>query len=151
MALLVMIVLGFMLGFTHLPWILVGVLVVIPFIHDKIIARKFVEWNDDMSVGIDLIDHDHKKLLGLINQLQTAIQYQTDDQLTDKALEELVVYTNRSGVRATCPDCHVPKDWEHNVIRKISATNERFHKAIGSISTKEKFDPVTLKAGQVPC
>ena len=53
MMLLVTIALGFMLGFSHpLPWILIGVLVIIPFIHDKIISRRFVQWNDDMSVEL---------------------------------------------------------------------------------------------------
>ncbi len=48
-------------------------------------------------------------------------------------------YMNRSGVRATCPDCHVPKEWVHKVIRKIQATNELYHKLVGTISTREKF------------
>jgi len=48
-------------------------------------------------------------------------------------------YQNRSGVRAGCPDCHVPKDWPHMLARKIGASNELFHKFIGSIDTREKF------------
>ena len=94
LALLVMIVLGFMLGFTHpLPWVLIGVLVVIPWIHDKIVSRRFVKWDDAMSVGNELIDKDHKKLLGMINQLQTAAHYQTDTDETGKILDDLVAYT----------------------------------------------------------
>jgi len=60
-----------------------------------------------------------------------------------------VHYTNRSGVRATCPDCHVPKEWDHKVIRKINATNELFHKAIGSINTQEKFNSKRLALAQM--
>ncbi|HFD78998.1 MAG TPA: cytochrome c-type protein NapC [Gammaproteobacteria bacterium] len=48
-------------------------------------------------------------------------------------------YSNRTGVRATCPDCHVPKEWVHKVIRKIQATNELYHKVMGTIDTREKF------------
>lgn len=48
-------------------------------------------------------------------------------------------YTNRTGVRATCPDCHVPKEWTHKVLRKVRATNELFHKVLGSVGTPEKF------------
>ena len=51
-----------------------------------------------------------------------------------------VHYNNRTGVRATCPDCHVPKEWVHKVIRKIQASNELYHKALGSIDTREKFE-----------
>jgi trimethylamine-N-oxide reductase cytochrome c-type subunit TorC len=49
-------------------------------------------------------------------------------------------YQNPSGVRATCPDCHVPRDWGHKLARKIQASNELFHWAIGSIDTPEKFE-----------
>ena len=49
-------------------------------------------------------------------------------------------YQNRTGVRATCPDCHVPKEWGPKMIRKIQASNELLHKALGSIDTPEKFN-----------
>jgi cytochrome c-type protein NapC len=48
-------------------------------------------------------------------------------------------YSNPTGVRATCPECHVPQDWMHKVVRKIRASNELYHWAIGSIDTPEKF------------
>ena len=50
-----------------------------------------------------------------------------------------VHYTNASGVRATCPDCHVPREWHNMVIRKVGASNELFHWLAGSINTREKF------------
>lgn len=53
---------------------------------------------------------------------------------------QTIHYSNRTGVRATCPDCHVPEGWVHKVVRKVGATNELFHWAIGSISTREKFE-----------
>ena len=28
-------------------------------------------------------------------------------------------YNNRTGVRASCPDCHVPKEWVYKVARKV--------------------------------
>lgn len=57
-------------------------------------------------------------------------------------------YSNRSGVRATCPDCHVPKDWTHKFVRKIQASNELLHKALGSISTPEKFEAKRLELAE---
>ena len=57
-------------------------------------------------------------------------------------------YNNRSGVRATCPDCHVPKEWIHKVVRKIRATNELYHKVLGSIDTPEKFEAKRLELAQ---
>ena len=49
-------------------------------------------------------------------------------------------YQNRTGVRATCPDCYVPKDWGPKMVRKIQASNEVLHKVLGSIDTPEKFE-----------
>jgi cytochrome c-type protein NapC len=58
--------------------------------------------------------------------------------------KKTIHYTNRTGVRATCPDCHVPKEWGHKVVRKIQASNELLHKALGSIDTREKFEAKRL-------
>jgi cytochrome c-type protein NapC len=54
--------------------------------------------------------------------------------------KETIHYSNRSGVRAICSDCHVPKDWVHKVIRKSQASFEVWGKIVGSIDTKEKFE-----------
>jgi nitrate/TMAO reductase-like tetraheme cytochrome c subunit len=49
-------------------------------------------------------------------------------------------YQNRTGVRAICSDCHVPREWGPKVLRKIQASNELLHKALGTIGTPEKFE-----------
>ena len=60
--------------------------------------------------------------------------------------KETIHYSNRTGVRATCPDCHVPKEWIHKIIRKIKASNELYHHFItGAIDTPEKFEAKRLK------
>jgi len=62
-----------------------------------------------------------------------------------KEYKETVHFSNRSGVRATCSNCHVPDPWVHKVVRKIQATNELLHKALGTIDTPEKFDEHRLE------
>jgi cytochrome c-type protein NapC len=57
-------------------------------------------------------------------------------------------YSNRSGVRATCPDCHVPKEWTHKILRKIQASNEVWHKLLGTINTREKFQAHRLELAE---
>ena len=57
-----------------------------------------------------------------------------------KEYQNTVHYTNRTGVRATCPDCHVPKEWGPKMIRKMQASNEVWHKLLGSVDTPEKFN-----------
>ncbi len=51
---------------------------------------------------------------------------------------------NRSGVRAGCPDCHVPRPWLYKIKRKIQASNELLHKVMGTIDTPEKFEKYRL-------
>jgi len=47
---------------------------------------------------------------------------------------------NRSGVRAGCPDCHVPHEIGPKIIRKIEASGELWGSITGKIDTKEKFE-----------
>jgi len=49
-------------------------------------------------------------------------------------------YNPVSGVSASCPDCHVPKDYGPKLLRKIRASGELWHKLIGTIDTPEKFE-----------
>jgi len=65
-----------------------------------------------------------------------------------KEYRNTIHYTNRSGVRATCPDCHVPKEWTHKIMRKIQASNEVWHKLLGTIDTPEKFNAKRLELAQ---
>lgn len=58
---------------------------------------------------------------------------------------ETVHYSNRTGVRATCPDCHVPKTWVHKIARKIQASNELWHHFLGTIDTRDKYEAKRLQ------
>ena len=60
-------------------------------------------------------------------------------------LQKTIHYTNRTGVRATCSDCHVPRNWTDKMIRKVKATNELWGKLVGTIDTKEKFEAKRLE------
>ena len=94
LTLIVAAILGLLAGpDSPITWLLIAILVVIPFIHKRMASEQFVEWKDDYSVGIDSIDQQHKKLLNLINQLQTAVDYSTGEQFEREALDELVDYT----------------------------------------------------------
>ena len=64
-------------------------------------------------------------------------------QMRDTVYKEYtatVHYNNASGVRATCPDCHVPKQWGPKILRKIAATTELYHALVGTIDTPDKFE-----------
>lgn len=57
-------------------------------------------------------------------------------------------YTNRTGVRVGCADCHVPKELGNKLIAKIKASHDVWGTLIGSINTKEKFEAKRMKMAQ---
>lgn len=55
--------------------------------------------------------------------------------------KESVHYSNRSGVRAVCSDCHVPKkNWYSEMYRKLIAAEDVWAEITGTIDTPEKFE-----------
>jgi cytochrome c-type protein NapC len=54
-------------------------------------------------------------------------------------LQRTIHFSNRSGVRASCPDCHVPHNWTDKIARKMQASKEVWGHIFGSIDTRDKF------------
>lgn len=74
------------------------------------------------------------------NRLEFCI---TCHEMRDNVYQEYkqtIHYSNRTGVRAICSDCHVPKDWSHKMLRKAQASFEVWGKITGVIDTKDKFE-----------
>ncbi len=72
-------------------------------------------------------------------------------EMRDNVFQEYkktIHYSNRTGVRAMCSDCHVPKDWTHKMVRKIKASGELWGKLLGTIDTKEKFEANRLRLAE---
>ena len=60
--------------------------------------------------------------------------------LINTEIQETIHYSNRSGVRAICSDCHVPHEWTDKIVRKVQASKELFaHFVTKTIDTPEKF------------
>ncbi|SOC48306.1 cytochrome c-type protein NapC [Rhizobium subbaraonis] len=57
-------------------------------------------------------------------------------------------FSNRSGVRASCPDCHVPHEWTDKIARKMQASKEVWGKIFGTINTRQKFLDERLRLAQ---
>jgi cytochrome c-type protein NapC len=57
-----------------------------------------------------------------------------------KELQGTIHFSNRSGVRAKCSDCHVPHEWTAKIARKMQASKEVWGKVFGTIDTPEKFE-----------
>ena len=63
-------------------------------------------------------------------------------EMRDNVYAELkgtIHFTNGSGVRAKCSDCHVPHNWTDKIARKMQASKEVWGKVFGTINTREKF------------
>ena len=63
-------------------------------------------------------------------------------------LKSTIHFTNRSGVRAKCSNCHVPHDWTDKMARKMQASKEVWGKIFGTINTREKFLDKRLELAQ---
>ncbi|GAB3546793.1 cytochrome c3 family protein [Noviherbaspirillum agri] len=63
-------------------------------------------------------------------------------------LQGTIHFSNRSGVRAICSDCHVPHNWTDKMARKMQASKEVWGKIFGTIDTREKFEAHRLQLAQ---
>ncbi len=79
------------------------------------------------------------------NTLDFCISCHEMEENVYQEYKKTIHYTNRSGVRATCSDCHVPDPWVHKVVRKVQASKEVLHKVLGTIDTPEKFNAHRLE------
>ena len=79
------------------------------------------------------------------NTMEFCISCHEMEENVYKEYQKTIHYANRSGVRATCSDCHVPDPWVHKVARKIQASREVVGKILGTIDTPEKFEAHRLR------
>lgn len=60
---------------------------------------KIINWSDDLSIGHDLIDTDHKKLLALLNKLIAAHYAGVSSSILMGVLADLQAYTEEHFTR----------------------------------------------------
>lgn len=53
----------------------------------------FIEWHPSMSVGVDLIDEEHKKLVDYLNTLHESIEKGSDIDVLTKTIHSVMAYT----------------------------------------------------------
>ncbi|MGB9852179.1 MAG: bacteriohemerythrin [Candidatus Kapaibacteriota bacterium] len=54
----------------------------------------FIEWNDNYSVGVSIIDNQHKQLIRIINELHEGMGTGKGKDVLGKVLFELIQYVN---------------------------------------------------------
>ena len=57
-------------------------------------------------------------------------------------------FSNRSGVKAICSDCHVPHEFIPKMVRKMQASTEVYAHFTGKVDTKEKFEKHRLEMAE---
>ena len=82
------------------------------------------------------------------NTLEFCVGCHTMADTSFKEYKETLHYANKSGVRAVCSDCHVPRDWAHKVAAKIGASSDLYHELMGSVNTPGKFEGRRMQMAQ---
>ncbi len=60
-------------------------------------------------------------------------------------LQKTIHFVNRTGTRAICVDCHVPREFFSKIKDKIIATKDVFYHLTGKINTPEKYEAHRLE------
>lgn len=58
------------------------------------IDTKLIEWSQELTVGIDSIDSQHKKLVNMINALDEGLALGHSDEVLTKVFKGLLAYTD---------------------------------------------------------
>lgn len=75
-----------------------------------------IEWSDELSVGIDSIDEQHKKLVNMINALNDAMLTGSSNELLGKIFTGLAAYTQKHFT------------YEENMFAEYGYSNSEEHK-----------------------
>jgi hemerythrin len=92
-----------------------------------------IEWTAKLSVGIDSIDEQHKKLVNMINALNDAMLTNSSDELLGKIFTGLAAYTQKHFT------------YEENMFAEYGYTDSEEHKRQHNeliaqvVELKEKF------------
>ena len=133
-ALLVLAAIGFISGMDSLlGWFSLAAIGGVVFLHKKLETKAYMSWDDSYSVGVQVLDEDHQRLLHLINNFQTAAHYNTGEQFVRQALDELIDYTKTHFAREEqmmeengYPDVEGHKKQHAQMIAKVGEEVERF-------------------------
>ncbi|MGQ0287405.1 cytochrome c3 family protein [Pasteurellaceae bacterium 22721_9_1] len=120
--------------------------------------KKFCKWfrsPSKMAVGTLIVVSALGGILAW-GGLNTALEYTNTEQFcSDCHMNDVVPeyrqtihYSNRSGVKAICSDCHLPHEFGPKWIRKIEAAKEVYAHITGKVDTKEKFEAHRLEMAE---
>jgi hemerythrin len=105
-------------------------------------------WTDELSVGVDVIDKDHKKLLSLLNEMNYIIDADviTNKGAIESVLSEIIDYTNYHFDREEMlmAACDYPELESHKQAHEtLKGQGQRFMDNFNHDSTS--FDPTVVR------
>ncbi len=96
-------------------------------------GRKFIEWTEEWSVGVEAMDAHHRKLVDLINDLHAAMRSGQGRAAIGPALEELARYTEyhfgaeeKLMTRHRCSNLAEQKTQHANFLRQVAELQRKF-------------------------
>jgi hemerythrin len=102
---------------------------------------RFIEWSNELSVGIEEIDAQHKVLVDLLNQIHEAIQQRQGAEATGEIIERLGEYTRihfaveESLMRILhYPEYERHKEEHDQLIEQLNGFRAKLESGKGSIS-----------------
>lgn len=102
-----------------------------------------ITWNDTFSVQVEELDNQHKRLIGLINQLHDAMIEGKGRAVLASILDELVDYTQThfATEEVMMKKCDYPGLAEHkeahdDLTQKVKEFQERYRKGQVSVSVE---------------
>ncbi len=79
-------------------------------------------------------------LLERTNSTEFCVSCHSMEQTVYQEYRKSAHFSNASGVRAGCPDCHVPQPLVPKLVAKVRAAKDVWHEILGTIDTPEKFE-----------
>lgn len=102
---------------------------------------KFIEWSNELSMGIEEIDNQHQVLVDLLNQIHDAIQHHHGMEATRSIVTKLEEYTRvhfaveESLMRILHYPQYEPHKKEHDkLIKQLDELREKLETGKASIS-----------------
>lgn len=109
--------------------------------------RDYITWQDDFSVGVEVIDEQHKKLLEVINIFLCSLEESNDRFAIGRSLDDMIKYTEyhfytEQLLLEKHPDflSHLNQHWQ--LVKKAKKIQEEFQQHLERKS--EIFDFLLL-------
>jgi hemerythrin len=106
-----------------------------------------VNWDDKMSVGVKAMDNDHKKLVGMLNELHQGVLSGDDQKTLGAVVERLIQYTKDHLAREEkllakygFPDCHEHHQQHDQMIAKVLIAQANFRCGKADFLTAELME-----------